>query len=300
MMKRGPISEMEQPFREPTDHEHEVPRPSVLVPLDGTEAGAMAVPVARTLARLIGGMLHVVHAAEPDVDTERLPAAVGIRPEALRGAVVDRLPSTEPGEVIRLAAERDRSLIVLAAPSIGALPDGELEPRVQEFVRDCQVPLVLVPPARGDSPWELERILMPHDGTPTTAAAFGPAVDLAQAAGAELIVLHSAEAGAEPPREPGSYGGPQYVDQPQHEWPAWAHEFLERLGCIGCIPPGVRVRLILATGAPGDQIIEYAEEHDVDLIVVAWRGQWEPQRARTVRSVIKSTPCPIVLLRTSQ
>lgn len=299
-MKRSPISEMERPFREPADRDHEAPRPSVLVPLDGTEASAAAVPVARELAQLIGGMLHIVHAAEPDVDAEKLPASLGVRPEALRGAVVDRLPSTGSGEVVRFAAERDRSLVVLSAPSIGASPEGELESRTQEIVRDCRVPLVLVPPARGDSPWKLERILMPHDGTPTTAAAFAPAVDLAQAASAELVVLHSAEAGAEPPREPGSYGGPQYVDQPQHEWPAWAHEFLERLGCIGCIPAGLRVRLVLATGAPGDQIIKYADEHDVDLIVVAWRGQWEPQRARTVRSVVKSTPCPIVLLRTSQ
>ena len=42
---------------------------------------------------------------------------------------------------------------------------------------------------------------------------------------AELLVVHVTDVRAAP-AEPGSLTTPRYVDQPQHEWPAWASEFI--------------------------------------------------------------------------
>ena len=45
---------------------------------------------------------------------------------------------------------------------------------------------------------------------------------------------------------------PQYVDQPQHEWPQWANEVITRLAeaCAQC-PPNVPLRTFLAQGDAG-------------------------------------------------
>jgi nucleotide-binding universal stress UspA family protein len=156
-------------------------------------------------------------------------------------------------------------------------------------------PVVLVPPVRGQQSWALHRLLVPHDGTPTSAAAMGPATEFAAMAAAELIVLHVATPGIGPPTEPGTLVSPRYVDQPQHEWPAWAQEFLDRLRAVGGARNGIDIRLAVARGDAGAAILDFARQSD--LIVLGWRGVLEPDRARTMQRVIRETVCPVIVFR---
>jgi nucleotide-binding universal stress UspA family protein len=143
----------------------------------------------------------------------------------------------------------------------------------------------------------LRRVLFPHDGTPTTSAAIGPAIELAQRAGAELVVLHVAASGAVPPSERGSLTVPRYLDQPQHEWPRWAEEFLGRL--VSLLPAEwVPLRMVLMRGHLGEEILRFAADQASDLIVLAWRGEWDRERAAALKEVIRATPCPVLVLRT--
>ena len=116
-------------------------------------------------------------------------------------------------------------------------------------------------------------------------------------AAAELVVLHVATPATERPAEPGTLVSPRYVDQPQHEWPAWAQEFLDRLRAIGRATDGVDIRLALAQGEVGSAIVDFARQNDSDLIVLGWRGALEPDRARTMRRVIRETICPVIVFR---
>ena len=95
-----------------------------------------------------------------------------------------------------------------------------------KVLHDAPCPVVLVPPERGATPWHLHHVLVPHDGTPTTSAALQPAAELAERGRAELLVVHVTDIRAAP-AEPGSLTTPRYVDQPQHEWPAWTSEFVK-------------------------------------------------------------------------
>jgi nucleotide-binding universal stress UspA family protein len=88
---------------------------------------------------------------------------------------------------------------------------------------------------------------------------------------------------------------PRYVDQPQHEWPAWAQEFLDRLHAVGGARNGIDGRLAVARGDAGAAILEFARESD--LIVMGWRGVLEPDRARTMQRVIRDTVCPVIVFR---
>ena len=148
-----------------------------------------------------------------------------------------------------------------------------------KVLHDAPCPMVLVPPERGATPWHLQHVLVPHDGTPTTSAALQPAAELAERGGAELLVAHVTNIRAAP-AEPGSLTTPRYIDQPQHEWPAWTNEFLKRLACV-CPLGHLHVRIFLAHGNPAAEILRLSERQSTDLIVLAWRGRWEAPRAAT-------------------
>jgi nucleotide-binding universal stress UspA family protein len=152
-----------------------------------------------------------------------------------------------------------------------------------------------VPPERAVPSWSLRQILLPHDGIPTTAAAIARTSDLAEKARAELAVLHIASTSAPPPGEPGALMAPRYLDQPQHEWPVWAREFMDRIVALGGPPPAVRMRLFFACGEPADVIVEFAAEHHTDLVVIAWVAGWEPEQRTTMRKVIDQAPGPLLI-----
>jgi nucleotide-binding universal stress UspA family protein len=142
----------------------------------------------------------------------------------------------------------------------------------------------------------LRRLVLPLDGTPTTAALLAPATALASRLGASVDLLYVASSAA-PPDEPGSIGAPQYIDQPQHEWPQWAHEVISRLAeaCAQC-PPDVPLRTFLAQGDAGAAIARFAAEHTSDAVVLARRSRLEPGRAAVLRTVLDQTPCPVLLV----
>jgi nucleotide-binding universal stress UspA family protein len=158
------------------------------------------------------------------------------------------------------------------------------------LIRPEATPLAIRPGAA------LQRLLLPLDGTPTTATLLVPATGLASRLGASVDLLYVADVGA-PPDEPGSIGAPQYVDQPQHEWPQWANEVITRLGeaCAQC-PPDMPVRTFLAQGDAGEAIARFAAEHASDAVVLARRSRLEPGRAGVLRAVLDQTPCPVLLV----
>jgi len=144
---------------------------------------------------------------------------------------------------------------------------------------------------------QLRSVLVPHDGTPSTSAALRPAAQIAQHAGAELLVVHVTGVGT-PVAEPGSLTAPRYVDQPQHGWPAWSNEFVSRLASM-CPLGHLHVRMLLAQGNPAAEINRLATEQLTDLMVVAWRGVWQDPRAPILKDLLGEACCPIMVLRTT-
>ncbi|HVI67812.1 MAG TPA: universal stress protein [Bradyrhizobium sp.] len=88
----------------------------------------------------------------------------------------------------------------------------------------------------------------------------------------------------------------RYVDQPQHEWPAWTSEFVKRLACV-CPLGHLHVRLVLARGNPAAEIVRLAKKQSTDLVVLVWRGKWEVPHATTLKAILHKARCPIMVLR---
>ncbi len=267
----------------------------VLVPLDGTPHATVALPVAKSLAELAGAPLHVVHVGDYPVPPRERLRQLGVKSEYFEGAVLDQVTG-EPAETIaRLAAERPGSLVVMCTHTGIKKPHRALGSVAEAVLSNARVPVVMVQPERGQAAWRIRRILLPHDGTPGANATLAPASDLAQGAHAELMVLHVSGANVARAR-PGTMTAPRYVDQPQHEWPAWAHEFLARICGLAQATSALKLRLFLLAGDPAEKIVSFTQEHELDLVVLSRHEQWDPGKAETLKMVIRYCGSPVLVL----
>jgi nucleotide-binding universal stress UspA family protein len=173
---------------------------------------------------------------------------------------------------------------------------GALGPVAEHVLTQVACPVVFVPPERGQSAWDLQQVLLPHDGTPTTSVAMRPAAEIALRAEAELLVVHVVAPGERAPSEPGSMPAPRYVDQRHYEMPDWATEFLDRLAAVSPFDRE-KLRFHYGRGDPGTEILRAAEEGGADLILLGWRGLLELERAHVVKEVLRGASCPVMVLR---
>ena len=268
---------------------------TVLVPLDGSVHATAAIPVARGFGELLHASVVLLHVSEDPLTPNTLVGRMKLSDEDVSGLIVEHRLGAAAAAIIKETAEGYPRMIVMCPQIRTDLRSRTLGSVAAAVLRAAHCPVVLVPPDRGRKRWALHRLLVPHDGTPTSAAAIGPATELASKAAAELIVLHVATPGGERPAEHGTLVSPRYLDQPHHEWPAWAQEFLDRVRAVGGAKAGIEIRLAVAKGEAGAAIVDFARQ--CDLIVLGWRGALEPDRALTMRHVIRDTTCPVIVLR---
>jgi nucleotide-binding universal stress UspA family protein len=307
-------------------------RDTVLVALDGSLAAAMALPIAFAVAAQLEAECQALHIVSDsglvgDLSrpfAQRFEALSGITlwPEviesimtlwrvfagpgnALLKVLADmkvRLEAGDPAEgILRVSVDPLVALVVLTTHGQIIEPGRSLGRVAEQVIAGARQPILLIRPEATPLAIRpgaaLQRLLLPLDGTPTTAALLAPASALAGRLGAAVDLLYVAEAGASPPSEPGSIGAPQYVDQPQHEWPQWASEVSSRLGeACAKIPPSVPLRTFLARGEAGETIAHFAAEHESDAVVLARRSRLEAGRAGVLRTVLDRTPCPVLLV----
>jgi nucleotide-binding universal stress UspA family protein len=207
--------------------------------------------------------------------------------------------SGEPASAILEEVEAHRTrLIVTTTHGWSTDTSRPVGPVAEEILRraDCSLLLVRAEIARqySEERRALARILIPLDGTPTTAAALAPAAEIASRSGAVLDILHVATAGQKVTEE-GTMFVPQYEDNPYHEWKAWRDEFSTRF--LGAFV-GQKANLVVASGDPSLEILRVAREHQCDVIVVVWKGQLAVDRAQTVKAMLRDAPCPVLFLKT--
>lgn len=268
--------------------------PFILVPLDGSEQALAALPVAKVLGEIERVALHILHVGERKPAHAELRNRLAHGTPVLESLAIETRAGTPATQILQVAREMVPRLIVMCKHS-DAEGKAILGRTAMSVLDDAPCPVVLVPPERGTTPWHLQHVLVPHDGTPRTSAALQPATDLADRARAELLVAHVTNSRARP-AEPGSLTTPRYVDQPQHEWPAWSSEFLNRLACI-CPLGHLHVRVSLAHGDPATEILRLSERQSTDLIVLAWRGRWEAPHAMVLKGILRDAHCPTMVVR---
>jgi alpha,alpha-trehalase len=268
---------------------------NVVLPLDTTVFSRTALPVARKLAQLFNATLHVIYTGEMARNPQEVLTMLGLTGEEMRGAVLNHGEGDSAAAVMRSAQALPNALIVMST-QMGTQTAGERFGSMTEAVLAAKPErIVLLTPERGHQPWEPRRIVLAHDGTPTCNATIAPTIGLARRLGAEVIALHVAEHGVPRPGEPGSLPAPLYIDQPQHEWPTWANEFMNRMLATGAPPSIIHFQLAVTGGQPGSEVSQLARERHADLVVMAWHGRCG-QPTTATRVVIRSSGCPVFLV----
>jgi nucleotide-binding universal stress UspA family protein len=141
----------------------------------------------------------------------------------------------------------------------------------------------------------LKRILVPHDFSDTSHAAVNYGTALARAFGARLYFLHV---------------GDRAQLELETEFP---------LGLDGAVQDAVRERLLkiitpgeqaelkpefaVRPGSPPAEIVRYAADNDIDLVVMGTHGRGVVGHAvlgSVAERVVRTAPCPVLTVRSRQ
>jgi universal stress protein A len=143
----------------------------------------------------------------------------------------------------------------------------------------------------------IKKILCPTDFSDQAYEALLAAADLAGDYAAELLVAHVVEW-----LPPLLGGGTDPVAQFQERCRQKEEEAIERLEKLVTkeIPAKVKARTLIKIGPPAVQILEWAEEYEADLIVIASHGQtgWRQAILGSVTAqIIKQATRPVWVIQ---
>lgn len=145
----------------------------------------------------------------------------------------------------------------------------------------------------------VERILLPTDFSDTAAFAMDYACELASAFGAALHVIHVVE-NTNPTG--GWTAGKRYTTPPPSLTAGIEHEVRNELQSIidKRTPPVQKSVPVVKTGSPIVEIVRYATEQHVDLIVMGTHGHGPIAHlllGSVADNVIRRAPCPVLTVR---
>ena len=264
----------------------------ILVPLDGSNAAEMVLPYAGEIALKSGAEIVFVTVSEPaPADTDHLyryylehvmaeakgqlkewapEKEVKMRSEVLLGAPAD--------EILGYANKNDIELIAMTSRGRSGRGPWLLGNIAAKVLRATGKPVLLIRvPASSEALQQknlVKSILAPLDGSRTGEAAIPHAESLAEAFGAELVLLQvvgpiMAAVG----REDTFITGTMLSEADQRRQSS-AMAYLERV-VTPLKDKGLNTSTAIVTGAqsPADQIIDYAEANAIDLIAMSSHGR---------------------------
>ena len=200
-------------------------------------------------------------------------------------------------QILSGVARHGADLIVMGTHGASGFERLMLGSVAEKVVRKAGCPVLTVPPhAHSTSRLPFRRILCPIDFSPPAAAALHMALSLAQEAEAQLMLLHVLEwpIGHEPPPLP-SFNVPEYRIYREKEAAAELAKMVPAAARDWCEPT-----THLAHGKPYEQVLGFAGDHDVDLIVIGVHGRSALDVAlfgSTTNQVIRGATCPVLTLR---
>lgn len=283
----------------------------ILCPTNLSPESAEALRYAVALARAYEAKLLLFHSVEAPA-VVGVPAAGQVR-RLLESALREHLRRTDisvvdweavcvegdpVSTITREAAERCVDLIVMRSrrrPHAAAL----LGSTAESVSRTAPCPVLVTHPRERE--WaglstneiDLRRILVAHDFSNDSELGVQYALTLAQEYQAELHMMHVL-----PPRARAGTGSGELNVTSENVF----HRTAQRLQ--QAIPSQARlwcsIKQIIREGQPYSEILDYAEDHGVDLICMGVSGSGFGMRAlfgSNVDRVLRQAPCPVLIAR---
>lgn len=294
----------------------------VLFPTDFSDASKAALPAAVRIAEVHGAKLEVFHAvvwrgalmppatsfSDGFADLEEVVR--GIATQKLRDMAEGESPGVEvvwnqgyatsaPPAILARASETDADLIVMATHGRRGFRRLVLGSVTAEVVRHspCPVMTVRVPGALASERSGFGHVVAATDFSSGGDLAVNCAIELAEATGARLDILHVIEAV--------SYPGFYYPlnDARVYDLPLLRRRATEELQGLMSTERTARVsesRVRVEVGRPSTEIAKFANEIGADLIVVASHGRTGFDRAlmgSVAEGVLREAACPVLVVR---
>ena len=284
----------------------------ILFPTDGSEPAESAREYALRMAAEHGATIHVLNV----VDTGR-NSAVRIRGEVLdelerngeeivaeatrrateRGvSVVSEVGQGDPHETIVAYSEQsDIDCIVMPTHGRRGLQRFLLGSVTERVINTAAVPVISVNPDP-DRPlgYPPERILVPTDGSRGAELALAEGIDLANATGAPLHLLHVVETGSLGPDARSVLKGSELTRRAQEI----VNEASKRAADASLDP----ITDVIEHGEPSKVIRDYIVENGIDLAVLGTHGHTDFSRyvmGGVSAKLVRTSPIPTMWVRES-
>ncbi len=288
---------------------------TILVPIDGSESSMRAAREARMIAKTYDADVHLLSIVDvrnfglgapggetvsPAIEQPLSERAETALEEAAAVFDEDTPVTTEirhgtpAADITAYAEQATVDLIVMGTTGLTGVDRIVLGSVAERVLRQAPVPVITV---REDAPEtdSYERILLPTDGSDHAKMAAEHAIDIASQYGALLYVV-----GVLDLQEIGGIFDAGGLDQEfveRHEQAT--REDVDEIGDRAA-EAEVDVRTTVTRGTPHEEICAYADESDIDVIVMGTHGRSGVRRAllgSVTESTVRNAPCPVCSIR---
>jgi nucleotide-binding universal stress UspA family protein len=296
---------------------------SILVPLDASPLAERAIPLAASLAERASGSLHLamVHVPAPAWALPQIGAADPALDQEIRsgeGRYLSRrlqdtaagtsVPVSEalldgdiPEAIAEYAADRQADLIVMTTHGRGPVSRFWLGSVADRLIRCTDRPVLLLHPAAARVPArveQLQRILVPLDGSPLAELAESPALMIARLSGGVLDLFRVVEPAVPiwAPFPGGALPG-EAPDSLRLRVEHAERELEERAEAIRAAGVSVGTGVLVGPD-PAGAILHRVQEVTADLIVLATHGRGGLSRVllgSVTDKVVRAAPVPVLV-----
>jgi len=286
----------------------------ILVPLDGSTMAERALAPAMALAEAMSAKVILLRVAIPlslNLDPRFYQFIIKTRQdEAVRylHSIQSHFNSSPVNletqvivgrgarSIINYAQENDIDLIVISSHGSSGINRWIYGSVADKVLHNAPCAIVLIHSQAQVEPFTLKRILLPLDGSAIAEQALEPALALAEAASAELLLLRVTTM-------------PQVSVQPVPGWPGFdairdaaendAYDYLQGVQAAMADSP-VSTSLHVVSGAAPEDIVDIADSKKVDLIVMSSHGCSGIERwafGSVAEKVLRVANCATLVMR---
>ncbi len=292
----------------------------LLVPLDGSKDAEIVLPYVVEIASKLGAEITLTRISESrgadaaniyrlylDSVKSRIQNQVKSYRTKKEVKVFSKVILGNPAnELLRYSNEINASLIVMASRGSSGKGPWLLGNIAAKVLRATSKPVLLIRASASSKAIRqkslLKRILMPLDGSKLGEAAIPYTAVLAQALDAELVLFQAGEiitvsGGFD---DGGFYAKPTPQDLDRRK--AFGLAYLDGLG-KPLIERGLNTSSVLVMGSAADQIMNYSEENDIDLIAMSTHGRSGIGRwvfGSVTDKVLHAGDIPVLVVRPSK
>jgi nucleotide-binding universal stress UspA family protein len=254
----------------------------ILVPLDGSGAAEAVIPYVAAIAGPLGAKVTLVSVALPHLSgmdhlhKGYLDHVAGHLREHMSGSdatiETELLRGKPDEEILRFAGQQDSDLIIVSSLAPRSHQPRLLGKIAMKILWQSGKPVLVVRAPVSDvgivRKGLVRRILVPLDGSITGEAAVGPALLLAKALGAEVVLFEVVE-----PYKvlPGMDAGAQLIIPHEGEAQLFIKSYLDVVA-ERFKAEKVPTETVLGKGLVADQIVDFAQANRIDLIAMSAHG----------------------------